>query len=57
VKTPDFLDLLQQRASEAGLSVPQGVADSLAAYFELLAYWNQKVNLVGFPLDEPSPPR
>lgn len=54
MKTQEFLSALNGRASAAGIDVPEGLTPSLAIYFELLALWNQKINLTGFSLDQPT---
>lgn len=50
----EFLMLLEQRASAAGIVIPQELGESLGVYFRQLALWNQKMNLAGFSLDVPT---
>lgn len=47
----DFRTRLSKRAARTGLFLDEGLADSLAAYYELLARWNRKINLTA--LDNP----
>jgi 16S rRNA (guanine527-N7)-methyltransferase len=47
----DFRTRLTRRASKAGVSVPEDLAEKLAIYFELLERWNRKINLTA--LDDP----
>jgi 16S rRNA G527 N7-methylase RsmG len=46
-----FRSRLLRRAQRAGLTLPTELADGLAAYYELLALWNRKINLTA--LDDP----
>jgi 16S rRNA (guanine527-N7)-methyltransferase len=46
----ELSDRLAKRARRAGVSIEPAVADSLCAYFQLLSFWNQKVNLTAFSL-------
>jgi 16S rRNA (guanine527-N7)-methyltransferase len=41
----DFRSRLQRRSRRAGLSLDARLTDALTTYFELLARWNQKINL------------
>ena len=41
-------------ADRAGLTVTEAVAGQLSSFIGLLAKWNVKLNLTGFPLDPPS---
>jgi 16S rRNA (guanine527-N7)-methyltransferase len=43
------------RLSLANLKIPDDLARSLEAYFQLLAKWNRTINLSGMPLDDPAP--
>lgn len=43
-----------KRASKAGAPVGQELAERLAAYLELLARWNDRINLTGLPVDPPT---
>ena len=47
----DFRTRLVKRASKGGLFLPDELAAGLTAYYELLARWNQKINLTA--LDNP----
>ncbi len=50
-----FQDRLDRRAKRAGVPVPPGVGARLEVYYRLLATWNQKINLTGMDLAEPTP--
>jgi 16S rRNA (guanine527-N7)-methyltransferase len=50
-----FQDRLERRAKRAGVTVPAGVGAKLEVYYRLLATWNQKINLTGMDLAEPTP--
>jgi 16S rRNA (guanine527-N7)-methyltransferase len=53
--TPREIKLrLGRRARRAGVSLQPELACSLAAYLELLARWNRKINLTSLPLAEPT---
>jgi 16S rRNA (guanine527-N7)-methyltransferase len=41
----DFRTRLAKRAARTGLFLDEGLANSLTAYYELLARWNRKINL------------
>jgi 16S rRNA (guanine527-N7)-methyltransferase len=43
----DFRSRLVRRASKAGIRVTDELSSALTAYYELLARWNQKINLTG----------
>ena len=51
----EFRDRLTRRGRKAGLSLTAPVTDKLWTYFQLLAKWNQKINLTGLDLEEPTP--
>jgi len=51
----EFRDRLTRRGRKAGLSLTVPVTDKLWTYFQLLAKWNQKINLTGLNLEEPTP--
>ena len=51
----EFRDRLARRGRKAGLSLTVPVTDKLWTYFQLLAKWNQKINLTGLNLEEPTP--
>jgi 16S rRNA (guanine527-N7)-methyltransferase len=55
VTSREFQDRLTRRASRAGVAVPPQLADSLEAYYRLLAAWNRKINLTGMDLTELTP--
>jgi len=41
----DFRTRLARRARKAGVFLPDGLADQLSQYYELLDRWNRKINL------------
>ena len=43
---------LTRRATKAGLTLPNGVAEGLSAYFELLRKWNRKISLTSLPVED-----
>ena len=47
----EFNERLGKRARKAGVAPDQPLVDALYAYFHLLQFWNQKVNLTAFTLD------
>lgn len=47
----ETLNRLSRRLIKAGADVPADVLSNLAAYVELLAKWNRKINLTALPLD------
>ena len=51
----EFQERLNRRTKRAGLTVPADVAARLEVYYRLLATWNQKINLTGLSLAEPTP--
>ena len=51
----DFQDRLARRARRAGVAVTSSLGNSLETYYRLLATWNQKINLSGIDLSEPTP--
>jgi 16S rRNA (guanine527-N7)-methyltransferase len=51
VAARDFRTRLSRRASKAGVSLADDLAEQLAVYFELLERWNRKINLTA--LDDP----
>jgi len=51
----EFQERLNRRTKRAGLTVPTDVAARLEIYYRLLATWNQKINLTGLSLAEPTP--
>lgn len=50
--TREFHDRLAKRLRKAHLSLDPQVVEALAAYYQLLAVWNQKINLTAFSLTE-----
>lgn len=48
----EFNDRLAKRARRAGLSLDQTLIEPLTAYYRLLEFWNQKVNLTAFSLSD-----
>jgi 16S rRNA (guanine527-N7)-methyltransferase len=55
VTSRDFQDRLGRRARRAGVSLTPDLGSRLEAYYRLLAAWNQKINLTGLNLAEPTP--
>jgi 16S rRNA (guanine527-N7)-methyltransferase len=55
VNSREFQDRLQRRARRGGVSAPPELRAKLEAYYRLLATWNQKINLSGLDLTEPTP--
>ncbi len=51
----EFQERLNRRTRRAGLTVAGDVAARLEVYYRLLATWNQKINLTGLSLTEPTP--
>lgn len=51
---PSLSDRIQERLGLAGATVTGQEVAQLAAYVELLARWNRKINLTSFQLDAPS---
>jgi 16S rRNA (guanine527-N7)-methyltransferase len=47
----DFRTRLTKRSAKTGLFLPEDLAGSLSAYYELLSRWNRKINLTS--LDNP----
>jgi 16S rRNA (guanine527-N7)-methyltransferase len=50
-----FRELLEQRAGAADVTLSSVLAERLAAYFSLLAHWNNRINLTSLPLEPPTP--
>jgi 16S rRNA (guanine527-N7)-methyltransferase len=50
----EFHRLLLERAEAAEISIEPTVQRKLEQYFDLLAHWNQRINLTSLPLDPPS---
>jgi 16S rRNA (guanine527-N7)-methyltransferase len=55
VTSREFQDRLTRRARRAGITIPAPLSAKLEAYFQLLATWNQKINLSGMDLTDPTP--
>jgi 16S rRNA (guanine527-N7)-methyltransferase len=51
----EFRERLSRRARKASLTVPAPLMEKLWVYFQLLAKWNQKINLTGLDLAEATP--
>lgn len=51
----DFISLIRSRLAAAGLDVPPATIDRLAAYLDVLAHWNRRINLTAFDLAAPVP--
>ena len=51
----EFQDRLARRARHAKISIGIELAKSLEIYFQLLAKWNNKINLSGLRLEDPEP--
>jgi 16S rRNA (guanine527-N7)-methyltransferase len=55
VTTREFQERLQRRARRAGVTIGTLLGEQLETYYRLLATWNQKINLTGLNLAEPTP--
>jgi len=51
----EFQERLGRRARRAGVAVTPDLGSRLEAYYRLLATWNQKINLTGLNLADPTP--
>ena len=51
----EFQERLTRRARRAGVALPGDLGAKLEIYYRLLATWNQKINLTGLSLAEPTP--
>ena len=51
----EFQDRLGRRARRAGVTMGPALASGLEAYFRLLTAWNERINLTGLSLGDPSP--
>ena len=49
-----FRRLLLDRADASDLAISASVQEKLAVYFQLLAHWNQRINLTSLPLEPPT---
>jgi 16S rRNA (guanine527-N7)-methyltransferase len=45
VRSRDVQSRLKRRAAKANVYLPESLAESLAAYYDLLFHWNRKINL------------
>lgn len=52
--TDRVAEQILRRGRSAGLTPSADLAVRLAAYLELLAYWNERINLTAFGLDPPT---
>jgi len=50
----EFRQLLLERANSSDVSIAPVVQERLVEYFQLLARWNQRINLTSLPLDPPT---
>lgn len=48
----EFSERLAKRTRKANISLDPQVSEALAAYYRLLEFWNQKVNLTAFSLKD-----
>jgi 16S rRNA (guanine527-N7)-methyltransferase len=55
VTSREFQDRLVRRARRVGVTIPAELRVRLEAYYRLLTTWNQKINLTGLDLREPTP--
>jgi 16S rRNA (guanine527-N7)-methyltransferase len=55
VNSREFQERLLRRARRAGVVLPVDLGTRLEIYYRLLATWNQKINLTGLNLAEPTP--
>ena len=46
----EFSERLTKRARRAGITIEPSLAEALDAYYRLLEFWNQKINLTAFSL-------
>ncbi|MCX6545147.1 MAG: class I SAM-dependent methyltransferase [Acidobacteria bacterium] len=46
----EFSDRLAKRARRSGVTISPPLAEALTAYYRLLEFWNQKINLTAFSL-------
>ena len=53
--TREFQDRLARRARRAGVALSPDLAAGLETYYRLLSTWNQKINLSGMDLSDPTP--
>jgi 16S rRNA (guanine527-N7)-methyltransferase len=55
VTTRELHDRIVRRARRVGLTLSPRLSAGLETYYRLLATWNQKINLTGLNLSEPTP--
>lgn len=55
MSTDALRELLEQRAGAANIVLDSALAEKFAAYFRLLAHWNNRINLTSLPLEPPTP--
>jgi 16S rRNA (guanine527-N7)-methyltransferase len=55
VTTRELHDRIVRRARRVGLTLSPSLSAGLETYYRLLATWNQKINLTGLNLSEPTP--
>jgi 16S rRNA (guanine527-N7)-methyltransferase len=55
VTRASFAEILKDRTSVAGLTVAEDLVEPLFAYYELLSFWNRKINLTAVNLEELTP--
>ena len=48
----EFSERLAKRARRANITLDPQAAESLGAYYRLLEFWNEKVNLTAFSLND-----
>ena len=51
----EFQERLRRRARRAGATIGTLLGERLETYYRLLAAWNEKINLTGLNLGEPTP--
>lgn len=51
----EFQERLHRRIRRAGLTIQPDLSTRLEVYYRLLATWNQKINLTGLSLADPTP--
>jgi 16S rRNA (guanine527-N7)-methyltransferase len=54
MSTEVFRQLLEARAHAAGIVLASELADKLQAYYQLLAHWNNRINLTSLALEPPT---
>lgn len=51
----EFQERLAKRTRRVGISLATDVSSQLEAYYRLLSKWNERINLTGLDLTEPTP--